>query len=317
MTDLVPYAMIEATRTPMPELPMLRADTIPASLKTVPHWVTWRYEPRPEGVGKPHKKPLTPSGRPADITNPRTWSSFDNCVESYTRGQGIAGVGYVLTKSDPVVGIDLDNCLVGDQLAPDAQEITYLLDSYTEISPSGRGLRILVNADVGEWGGRRRGGLEIYSDRRYLTITGGHLAGAPATLQPRIEELREVYRRYLADKATRPAPATPDRVYIQATDAEVVERMARGKLGDLYLAIMRGDVSQVVGRDQSRADTLLLNALAFYTRGDSAQMRRIMLASPRATDRVTKWCKPVKGQITYLDYQIEDSIAYESSRIKR
>jgi putative DNA primase/helicase len=48
------------------------------------------------------------------------------------------------------------------------------LDSYTEISPSGTGVHILVKAALPE-GRNRKGRFEAYDRGRYFTITGKHM----------------------------------------------------------------------------------------------------------------------------------------------
>jgi putative DNA primase/helicase len=268
----------------------------------------WIYEPRPT-ITKPAKAPYTPKGIRADINKPYTWSSFDNVIDSWQRSTRFDGIGYVLTKNNPVVGIDLDNCIQNQEYTPQAQAITKLLDSYTEISPSGKGLRILVNAEVGDFTGKRKGDLELYSYHRYLSITGNKLESAPATIEPRITQLREMYKLHLADtpSAHHPPIKKPE---LLPTDQEILQHLFDGKLGDLYSAIYYGDISQIANHDESRADTLLFNGLAYYTKGDRAQMRRLLLNSPRAMQRQEKWNKHISNSQIYFEYQIEDSINY-------
>ena len=302
---------------PHPEAPTgLQTRNIPAALQVVPHWVMWRYEPRPDG-GKAHKAPYTPSNIRASITNPRTWCSFDSAVQAYGGSPYWQGIGFVLTKENPTVGIDLDDCMTNGQLTPHAQEIVDGLHSYTEVSPSGKGLRILIEAEVGDFAGKRRGTIELYNYARYVTITGNRMDTQPPTIEPRLPELREFYRRYLADPKTAPTAHKHHEQQphpLNESDDAILRRMFAGKLGDLYHSIYTGDVSQVKDQDESRADTLLMNGLAYYTHGDAHQIRRILLSSPRFSQRADKWHKLVSGKTTYLEYQIADSIRYTISR---
>ena len=82
------------------------------------------------------------------------------------------GLGFVLTADDPFVGIDLDNCFTEEgKILPWAQEIVEMIDSYTEVSPSGTGIRIFVKGKLpGEH--CRTGNIEMYQQGRYLTVTG-------------------------------------------------------------------------------------------------------------------------------------------------
>ena len=290
---------------------LIKADEIPTSLVVYPQWVLWRYEPRKDG-GKPHKTPYSPTGAKADVTNPATWCSFDTILEAYNQFHRYNGIGFVLTKDAPIVGVDIDDCIEPGQFTLQAQEIVQLLKSYTEISPSRNGLRILVEADLGDFAGRRRGDLELYNYGRYLTITGDRITESPQTIEPRLEELREMYKRFLANKKPQTAQIPVDRQLPIETpnDVEVLKRMFEGKLGQLYRDIYMGDIRNVQGQDESRADTLLFNGLAYYTKGNAGQMRRILTTSPRYNQRGAKWHKKVSGNTEYLDYQIDDSIRY-------
>ena len=81
---------------------------IPAELRSLPHWVMWKTETRE--AGKPTKVPYdAKADRRASSTNPDTWCSFEDACAAYEKG-GFDGVGFVLTKNDPFVGIDLDKC---------------------------------------------------------------------------------------------------------------------------------------------------------------------------------------------------------------
>jgi primase-polymerase (primpol)-like protein len=62
------------------------------------------------------------------------------------------------------------------------------LNSYTELSPSGTGVRIFVYGKLPPIG-RKTGDIEVYEAGRYLTITGNHLDGTPRTIENRQDEL--------------------------------------------------------------------------------------------------------------------------------
>lgn len=145
-------------------------DNIPAQLRGIPHWVLWRYEER---SGKWTKPPHQPNGSYAKTTDPTTWNMFEVVKKAYEKG-GFAGVGFVLTDELDIVGIDLDHCIdVDENVSPMAWFIAEMVNSYTEISPSGEGLRIFAFGDIPEDGrDDKKKGMEIYKSGRYLTITG-------------------------------------------------------------------------------------------------------------------------------------------------
>src|SRR5206468_7814503 len=107
-------------------------------------------------------------------------------VAAYEDGKA-DGVGIVL--GDGLVGVDLDHCRDPETgaIAPWAQTVIATLDSYTEVSPSGTGLHVLLHGESAI-SGRRKGPIEMYADGRYFTVTGQHLAGTPTTIETRTVE---------------------------------------------------------------------------------------------------------------------------------
>jgi putative DNA primase/helicase len=90
------------------------------------------------------------------------------------------GVGFVLTPEAGFVAIDLDhvrNATTG-KIEPWAEEIVQTFDTYTEISPSGTGLHLWLRGTLPP-GGRRKERLEVYGEKRYMTVTGEHLSTTP------------------------------------------------------------------------------------------------------------------------------------------
>ncbi len=145
-------------------LPVIAAN-IPDKLKGFPQWVCWRYVWNGKKWTKP---PYHPKGHQASKINPAHFSAFSDVITAYEKG-GFSGIGFILTKEDPFVAIDIDHCLEGNILTDEANEIIKSLNSYTEISPSGSGIRIFVTGTVPR---NIKKGIEIYSYSSYVTITG-------------------------------------------------------------------------------------------------------------------------------------------------
>jgi putative DNA primase/helicase len=148
-----------------PHILPLRAESIPGELKARPQWVAWM------AVGdKPDKVPYSArTGRRASSTDLLTWSTFQEALEAHGTGE-YAGLGFVFSSADPYTGIDLDNCVGGDgEIALWALEIVRYFDSYTELSATGSGLHIIVRGEVPN---RRKGEVEVYSSKRFFTVTG-------------------------------------------------------------------------------------------------------------------------------------------------
>ena len=132
----------------------------PAELAECDQWIAWRYETR---GGKQTKVPYSPHlGKHASTTDSRTWASLDVAVR-YVEASGMDGLGFVFSSSDPFVGIDLDHCYNPGEKIMElwAEVIIATLDSYTELSPSGTGVHIIVQGMLPP-GQRRKDQIEMY-----------------------------------------------------------------------------------------------------------------------------------------------------------
>jgi putative DNA primase/helicase len=179
----------------------VRPENVPEVLKALPRWVVWHYEEEvDEETGEVDwvKPPLRAGGGPASNTNPKTWATFPEALAAYERG-GLDGIGFVLHRKEGetggLVGIYLDHCYdaANGANAPWAWEIVKTLNTYTEVSPSGEGLRLFVFGDLPP-AGRKKGDYENYQAGRYVTITGQRLDGTPPTIEHRQAELEAVHR---------------------------------------------------------------------------------------------------------------------------
>lgn len=108
---------------------------IPYELRSLPQWCLWSYVERD---GKLSKVPFQTDGKMALANTPSTWSSFA-AVEYVQREKGFEGIGFMFSKDDEYIGIDIDKCMdENGNLNEFANNIIERLDSYTEFSPSGK-----------------------------------------------------------------------------------------------------------------------------------------------------------------------------------
>ncbi len=150
---------------------------VPEELRSRPQWVIWRYGP-PRPGGKRPKMPYNPlSFATASVADPSTWATFDEALAALKSRRGsFDGLGYVFRADDPFTGIDLDGCVNGDVVDPDARDlITTLLGAYVELSVSGNGIHAIVRAQL-PGPGRRRGAVECYDRSRFFVVTGHALS---------------------------------------------------------------------------------------------------------------------------------------------
>ena len=170
---------------------------IPSDLKALRRWAPWKAIWNEER-GKWDKVPYRPEGYGLSSMQPERWVGFDEAVRAFEAGAGkYSGVGLVLTGLHDVVGIDLDRCISNGVIAPWAQEIIDSVDSYTELSPSGNGLRILARGAIPDDVQDNTVGIEVYNGHkgRFLTVTGDVLRDQPVRVaNPNV--LTGLYNQY-------------------------------------------------------------------------------------------------------------------------
>lgn len=159
-----------------------------AHLRQNARWVGWKWTQRPDGSwDKPPFRADFPEFH-ASTTNPKSWAMLDTAERALAAGQ-IDGIGYVIREDQEHVFLDLDDCRdpATGEIADWAAELVEECDSYTELTPSGGGLRIIgthggfLNAPIDASYRLPCGGHgEVYfRGVRYVTMTGQHLAGTP------------------------------------------------------------------------------------------------------------------------------------------
>lgn len=191
----------------MTEKPIWQLDRVPQSLRVRAQWLVWRFE-RGERDKKPRKVPYYASGsrRKGDQGSEADRAALVtlDVAERVMRERGYSGVGIAFMPGDGLVGIDLDSVidLETGVVQERALSIVAACASFTELSPSGRGLHIYV-----EWphttkeegdaiSGRSNDiGLEMYCGRQFFTVSGKHWAGTPEEVRP-VDE--KVLRRLMA-----------------------------------------------------------------------------------------------------------------------
>lgn len=186
----------------------LYLECIPEELKAGVHHVNWCYE------GSPATKVLKIAGTMsnASSTNPRTWRTLEECVAAMERHPGrYAGVGRVLAKADPFVGVDLDDVRDPEtgKISSRAAEIIDRLYSYAEVSPSKTGVKLWVRAALDR--AYKKPGVEVYPHGRYFTLTGWMLPQALSTVEERQSVLEALIREEFPELEKR--PSRPKRNY--------------------------------------------------------------------------------------------------------
>lgn len=253
---------------------------VPSDLKRWDQWVVWRYLDR---GGKKTKPPYCPAtGALASVDDPRTWGTFEAATRALESGQ-YAGVSYILMRWDPFCGIDLDHVVEDGKIAPWARAIVDHFASYTECSPSGAGLHIWIRAKLpGER--RRNEQVELYDERRSLTVTGAHLEGTPNRIEARQEELERFYWHLFPPEAKRQISPHQPQTPADLSDADLLTRALGARNGHRFARLWSGDTRDY-NEDKSRADLALCGMLAYWTNGDAERTDRLFRQSGLMRDK--------------------------------
>lgn len=254
---------------------------IPALLKRAARWAPWRAKWN-EKRGKWDKVPCYPRAPFYGLSTAKVdrWGDFDTAVAAYReQGDRFAGVGYVMTGPHGLVGVDLDACIADGAVALWAQEIVDALASYTEVSPSGRGLRIFTQAEIpGDWTNHEVG-IEVYAghEPRFLTVTGRHLPGTPETIcQAGPDVLGGLAQRFARERS---APADVTSLVLP----DIVDELLLPDVASLELPYTAVDFLTEGTTRGDRSRELFAAAVALHQAGlDEAAVFNVLAASPHA-----------------------------------
>lgn len=253
---------------------MYQFENIPAEMKTFRAWVVWRYE-QVEGRDKPTKVPYHPvTQRKASSTDSFTWSTFDKCLEAYNQfaGNGLDGIGYMLSMNDPYTIIDLDDPKDDPMLINLLMKIVNEFGSYTEVSPSGKGVHIITKAVTQK--GRRREPVEVYSSSRFMTMTGNVWFNRP------IFECQEMVDQLLSEMGDQAEDLTYAESLNSAqviSDERLYEIASTARNGDRFVELYTMPPN---GDNDSADDQALMNFICAYTE-NREQATRLFMQSAR------------------------------------
>lgn len=265
---------------------------IPEDIKVLDQWLLWKYH---KIDGRITKIPLSPSGQTTDAT--RSAWAYVECLQSLNQGIG-EGLGISLRNG--LCGLDLDTVLDGNGncLDEEAKAKVEAIGSYTEITPSGKGLHSLFffNPGLDYKSGVRRGNTELYFDKRFFTVTGNLWAESPSNTIKTVND--DVIKPIYDSLITKPKPKYTPKITSTASknascslvDGVIIRRLLANRSS---ASLLRGDFRSYAS--QSEADLALANYLAFWTGRDIPQMDRIFRQSGLMRP---KWDEP-RGNLTY------------------
>lgn len=284
-----------------------------SEMKAYRNWVAYRLEPKKDSPNEFKKIPYNPiTGYGAKANEPSTWGNYEEAKQAAKRNGG--GVGFEFSES-PFAGIDIDNCIDSNgNLSAMAADILGIMNSYTEYSPSGRGLHIIFKGEIlpelvdmkKEGMNNRDLGLELYYGGRYFTVTENPYK----TPKPIIEASKRaemVFRKYLfeegAQNSNKGVPSQASGQFSFQSDRDLLTAMFSAKNGGEIRRLWEGDFSNYPS--QSEAELALCLHLAFYTGNNAAEIDRLFRQSGLMRD---KWNEN-HGQGTYGERTIAKAVA--------
>lgn len=154
-------------------------------------WLCWQVTKDGDSYIKIPVNPVT--GRPAESNDSSTWCDYETARAAVERG-AYESIGFALGKEVGLVVVDLDKVRSGpDQPYPAwVRAEVEDLDSYTEVSVSGRGLHILAWGAIPRNLNRQKHNIELWDSGKMFALSGSIYEGRD-TIQTR--DFAELHRR--------------------------------------------------------------------------------------------------------------------------
>lgn len=297
------------------------APSFPIELKQLKRWVVRTADKHPHSAYEEDEKLGT-----IDPHEEKYQSEYDNALGALDQTTKYSGLGFVFNYADGITGVDFDDCVDPTtlEIRPDILEIIRRADSYTEFSPSRSGIHIFTKGwqfpidpsqvnDEKRREGSKIGDAEIYSGKRYFTVTGHHVPGTPLTVNDR--DLGWLYERIVVKREF--AKAKPAVSGGGASSSCVVTSKNPSIVGSKYNTLMFGgilrskdttgssdfaieDDAQIIEYEsQSSADYALLGLIADkLSTNDAEEIKAEFMKSPLGA-------RPKASRDGYLDASIQ------------
>lgn len=276
-------------------------EQIPQELKALPNWICWDAVPD-EKRGKIKKVPINAlTGGGAMSNNPSTWCDFDTAVRASEKHSGI---GFMFGGC-PYFGVDIDGKeeeLEAYQRGENGNiisEFISTLQSYAEISQSGKGIHIICRGTLPKRG-RRKGSVEMYEDGRFFVMTGNSCSEYESIAECS-DSIKPLHEKYIGGGHEPVAKAVPA-VRLDTAD-QIIKAAAGAKNGGKFVSLYSGRTAGYAS--QSEADMAFCSMLAFWTGCDAEKMDMIFRSSGLMRE---KWDRPQSGS-TYGALTIQKAIA--------
>ena len=233
----------------------MKINNIPERLKQHKYWCVW----------KDKKMPYNPkTNEPAKTNSHETFADFDTACKAYESGK-YSGLGIGIF--DGISAIDIDHCIENGELSDMAKDIINQMNSYTEISPSGNGIRIIFTTENFSYDNNtyyinnHNKGLEVYVSNctsKYVTITGNAINNKPIIDGTSV--LPNILNTYMKKKQkSANIPSTSQKASCTSTDIDFLQiGLAKD---DKLISYWRGDRPK---QSESENDLGFMSKLLFW-----------------------------------------------------
>lgn len=220
-------------------------ENMPAQMRALSQWLVWRFVSF-EGDKKPRKVPYYvtgrlrgwPNGKPKDgkptpeqpqveqghELDRQHLGDFDTAASMVARGR-YDGIGFAFLPGDGLIGIDIDKAIDPEtgEVSERCLQIIRDCASYTEYSPSGRGVHIIVAGQTQTFKDNDIG-VEVFCGRQFFTCTGKRWPDTPDDVQPIADEVLEALRKLVKPERP-PHTAAPRPMAAQAGPQDLALRL--------------------------------------------------------------------------------------------
>jgi hypothetical protein len=218
---------------------------LPAEIKALKGWVLWKLEQHP-GERKPRKVPYYIDGRrrqgaQGSEADREALATFDRACLACSKG-GWSGIGLATLPEFGVVAVDWDSVITDGDLHPEVAAL--VATTYSEISPSGRGVRAFFTGTVP--GNRKDNAgspqVEFFTSRGFVTVTGVvtpvcEMLGLEETIDHVTPEINALFIARFG--ATRTAPAAREDIDARQV-REMLDKMDPDPAHDVWFRVGLG-----------------------------------------------------------------------------
>lgn len=282
-------------------------EAIPDELKELPQWCCFKLQQRGD---KLTKIPMNPyDGTLGKSNDESTWADFDTALAAIDNFN-FDGLGFYFKA--PYFGIDIDGVkeeieryFNDDHDDNIVSEFIEMMESYSEMSISGKGIHIIAKGELPD-GARRRGNIEMYDSGRFFVMTGNQIGPYTRIEEDEYGKINYLHNKYLCKSGVsedyRPQNNVPNGATLP--ESEIIGIALKSKTGTRFGLFLNGGWEQFYN-SQSEADMAFCNDLAFWTNCDYHMMDSIFRQSSLYRD---KWDSK-RNQSTYGDETLRKAIA--------